>query len=759
VESIRLSLGDLPGLRSQVHVLAPRLQPQDDRPAGVGRCRAAGEARRFRRGRRANWAFFRKALADLGDRFVLPEATAGSDPCWFGFLLTFVETRRSPAMTSCGIWRPEDPDAHAVRGHVVRQPAFVQLARDRARQGAPRPSASRPPLKTPTRSCSVGMVGVYPGITEAMREHGRRRDPGRREKVRVSGAGEARAPQEPRAAASQMNGAWSEQAARPAPTSTAPARRQPPVPALPPEARVSRSAGSARRAGDIGPAPARDGRATAVARDRTRPAGPVGAAAPPHSGGIPTPRPGTAAATRPQAAASSITRAAAQASRESPREAPWLRKEQREGRDRSQPEEPPVRCQLQRTRDRDDAACVREDRAAQPHEGRDAEGHQHRPDRRDLHELLRQRRMEGELQQEQQQAKTPRSGEQARAARAGRAGAGGAARPAEIGRKWPGPSGAPTRRQARDQVYANGRPIAIHDVREVRRQGSERLDSRQRPDPRPSKGAYSWAHSEAAHCVRKQVTRVLLASDSRERPAVWRLAIGVGAALCSALRGAERRDSRPLAAHARSRNARADRPRRREVSASAPGCCGPRVRSLRRPGDRVSGASRAAPTLAASLRVRRGIAIGRRVRYTWSAFLASRRAEGPGHLPPISSVALLAGAGLGLLGRPELLADRGVFGLLLFCCSYLPCDAGAVLGGDRADLDGAGGLRIATPCGCGSASSPDAGGGRRGRVSLELAAYRWFFGLAAGRASHRCSFSEPGGFSRRFAPLPAGRRG
>src|SRR6266568_1073761 len=46
----------------------------------------------FGRARRENFAWFRPALAPLEEHFVLPEATPGSDPSWFGFLLTVRET-------------------------------------------------------------------------------------------------------------------------------------------------------------------------------------------------------------------------------------------------------------------------------------------------------------------------------------------------------------------------------------------------------------------------------------------------------------------------------------------------------------------------------------------------------------------------------------------------------------------------------------------------------------------------------------------
>ena len=78
-----------PRLRPQVRLLAHRLQPESHRHAGRRRSRPTGEARTgLSRQRNANWAYLRAGMADLEDVFVLPVATEGSEPSWFGFCVT-----------------------------------------------------------------------------------------------------------------------------------------------------------------------------------------------------------------------------------------------------------------------------------------------------------------------------------------------------------------------------------------------------------------------------------------------------------------------------------------------------------------------------------------------------------------------------------------------------------------------------------------------------------------------------------------------
>lgn len=123
--------------------------------------------------RRENWSFFRQALAPLEELFVLPEATPGSDPSWFGFLLTI---REGAPFTRDAVVRALEAKKIQTRmlfaGNLVRQPAWTDLAARARRLGLP------PVYRVAGDLTNTDVImnrsfwfGVYPGITPAMRTY------------------------------------------------------------------------------------------------------------------------------------------------------------------------------------------------------------------------------------------------------------------------------------------------------------------------------------------------------------------------------------------------------------------------------------------------------------------------------------------------------------------------------------------------------------------------------------------------------------
>jgi CDP-6-deoxy-D-xylo-4-hexulose-3-dehydrase len=127
----------------------------------------------FGRARRDNFAYFRGALADLEEFFVLPEATPGSDPSWFGFILT---VRDGAPFGRDEVVRALEGAKIQTRmlfgGNLVRQPALTELVRQRRAEGGPAPYRISGELRTTDVVMSRSFwFGVYPGITPPMREY------------------------------------------------------------------------------------------------------------------------------------------------------------------------------------------------------------------------------------------------------------------------------------------------------------------------------------------------------------------------------------------------------------------------------------------------------------------------------------------------------------------------------------------------------------------------------------------------------------
>lgn len=108
--------------------------------------------------RRANFAFLRERLAPLADSLILPAATAGSDPAWFGFPLTLTE---KAGFDRVHLLRFLDQRRIGTRllfaGNLLRQPYFAGRAH--------RVSGTLENADTIMERSF--WVGVWPGLSEA----------------------------------------------------------------------------------------------------------------------------------------------------------------------------------------------------------------------------------------------------------------------------------------------------------------------------------------------------------------------------------------------------------------------------------------------------------------------------------------------------------------------------------------------------------------------------------------------------------------
>jgi CDP-4-dehydro-6-deoxyglucose reductase, E1 len=108
--------------------------------------------------RRRNHAYLSEAMADMQDVFVLPEATPGSDPSWFGFALTL---RDDAPFSRNELTRYLDDHGVATRmlfaGNLLRQPAYQDVAH--------RVVGSLD--VTDTIASQTFWIGCYPGLDEA----------------------------------------------------------------------------------------------------------------------------------------------------------------------------------------------------------------------------------------------------------------------------------------------------------------------------------------------------------------------------------------------------------------------------------------------------------------------------------------------------------------------------------------------------------------------------------------------------------------
>jgi CDP-6-deoxy-D-xylo-4-hexulose-3-dehydrase len=132
-----------------------------DMQAAIG-CAQLGKLDAFVEARRRNFDRLSQALAKYADRLVLPQASAHSEPSWFGFLITVAENAgftRGDIVNFLEDRRVETRSLFA--GNLLRHPAFMDI---------PRRIVGNLDV-TDRIMRDTFFVGVYPGIDAARLDH------------------------------------------------------------------------------------------------------------------------------------------------------------------------------------------------------------------------------------------------------------------------------------------------------------------------------------------------------------------------------------------------------------------------------------------------------------------------------------------------------------------------------------------------------------------------------------------------------------
>lgn len=134
-----------------------------DMQAAIG-CAQLEKLPNFIEVRKRNWKLLRDGLADLSDRFILPEATPNSDPSWFGFLLT---VREDAGFTRDEIVAYLESKGVQTRmlfaGNLIKHPCF-----DEMRKSSEGFRIAGELNNTDRIMRDTFWIGVYPGISDGM---------------------------------------------------------------------------------------------------------------------------------------------------------------------------------------------------------------------------------------------------------------------------------------------------------------------------------------------------------------------------------------------------------------------------------------------------------------------------------------------------------------------------------------------------------------------------------------------------------------
>ncbi len=148
-----------------------------DMQAAIG-CAQLAKLPSFIAARRKNWGILREGLADLSHRLLLPEPTAGSEPSWFGFLLT---VRQGAGFSRDQIVAHLERKGIQTRmlfaGNLIKHPCFDEMRQSCQGFRVVPNSAVRlfnDSSELPVTDCIMRdtfWIGVYPGMSDGMLEY------------------------------------------------------------------------------------------------------------------------------------------------------------------------------------------------------------------------------------------------------------------------------------------------------------------------------------------------------------------------------------------------------------------------------------------------------------------------------------------------------------------------------------------------------------------------------------------------------------
>ncbi len=128
-----------------------------DMQAAVG-CAQLKKLPQFIEARKRNWRALRNGLEPYAERLVLPEATTGSDPSWFGVVLSVAEGAGFSRNDLTGFLEEHKIETRNLfGGNLLRHPAFIDIEH---RVSGTLHNADRITEQT-------FFVGCYPGLTDA----------------------------------------------------------------------------------------------------------------------------------------------------------------------------------------------------------------------------------------------------------------------------------------------------------------------------------------------------------------------------------------------------------------------------------------------------------------------------------------------------------------------------------------------------------------------------------------------------------------